>query len=171
MTQTVHDGAALIAAERRRQIEVEGYTAQHDANVHRPGQLQAAARAYAALPATGAASVWPFTPGTFKPAPRGRWDGDGFWTSANRDAQVRNLVRAGALLAAEIDLLNAMDCREGDDNARRDRQERTRDALASHAWPAGHVNEVSDQCTRCWLRRGDVYANDQHGLLHCTRPA
>ena len=90
MTETVDpDGIDLIAAERRRQIADEGYTPEHDAE-HGGGELADAAVAYvgAALgrPEAAAAS-WP-------------WGASSFWPGDN---PVRMLVKAGALIAAEID--------------------------------------------------------------------
>jgi hypothetical protein len=86
-----------VLAERRRQIEVEGYTPEHDQNAYGWCELAEAGAAYAlaTLPspiATGfAAKVWPFDPQYFKP--RG-----------NR----ANLVRAAALILAQIELDDAI---------------------------------------------------------------
>jgi len=84
------DGAALIAAERRRQVSQEGYAPAHDRE-HAGAELSLAAAAYA-LAASGrwqqGLAWWPFD-GGFKPAPE----------------PLGNLVRAGALAAAEIDRL------------------------------------------------------------------
>jgi len=82
-------GAGLIAAERDRQRTDEGYDAKHDAR-HQGGELRDAAICY--IRAKNAKSrqtrLWP-------------WDGT-YW---NPKDKLRNLVRAGALLAAEIDRL------------------------------------------------------------------
>jgi hypothetical protein len=80
---TAADGATLIAAERTRQITAEGWTAQHDQE-HTEGELIGAACAYA----SGILSSWP----------------DGWQYKPSKDP-IRNLVRAGALIAAEIDRL------------------------------------------------------------------
>jgi hypothetical protein len=88
-------GSARIAEERMRQIEVEGYDAMHDRH-HTPQVLCRAALAYAlhedpsGLVADAAAKLWP-------------WNKD-FWKPKD---QMRNLVRAGALIAAAIDRLHA----------------------------------------------------------------
>ncbi len=90
-------GAELIAAERQRQIEVEGYDAAHDDSSHgeyAPGgpALIRAAHSYllrgTRLTAgfTGAPPYWP-------------WDAE-YWKPST---PIRNLVKAGALIAAEID--------------------------------------------------------------------
>jgi hypothetical protein len=83
-------GIELIAEERDRQISQEGWTPEHD-NQHDGFELADAAAAYA-LHASGEFSLarrhWPFDDG-FKPS----------------DDPTRNLVKAGALIAAEIDRL------------------------------------------------------------------
>lgn len=93
VTETVTgrwDGVSLIAAERRRQIDIEGWASEHD-DGHIPGALVDAAACYLDVPYMDASSYtpsrWPWEPDSWKPA------GD----------PVRNLVKAGALIAAEID--------------------------------------------------------------------
>jgi hypothetical protein len=88
------NGADLIYTERIRQIEEEGRTPEHDA-AHRNGELTRAAIAYAAAAVNpqllhGAGGWWPWTAAEFKPDP---------------NDPVRSLVKAGALIAAEIDRL------------------------------------------------------------------
>jgi hypothetical protein len=90
---TVEDGVSAIAAERQRQKDVEGWTPEHD-DRHDRDELSAAAACYAYFgwvrPSSGAAPTeWP-------------WD-DGWWKPKSRRA---DLVRAGALIAAEIDRLD-----------------------------------------------------------------
>jgi hypothetical protein len=86
-------GADLIREERRRQIEQEGYNDLHDRH-HTPQVLCRAAAGYALhedpskLVADAAANLWPWSKEFWKP----------------KD-QLRNLVRAGALIAAAIDRL------------------------------------------------------------------
>ena len=92
----VEDGVSLIAAERQRQIDVEGYDVGHDA-VHSSDALIRAAVCYATpahmrLSLAGRAPLgWPWGVSHWKPTP---------------DDRVRELVKAGALIAAEIDRLN-----------------------------------------------------------------
>lgn len=115
-------GAKLIAKERRRQIEEEGWTAEHDAE-HGPGDLALAAVCYASPVkiytrsqyARGFQMEDPFpweckwdkrfdygerreNPGNVLPDPD-------TYTSAER---IDLLVKAGALIAAEIDRLQAV---------------------------------------------------------------
>ena len=105
-------GAERIAAERQRQIDTEGYTPEHDQG-HVKGELLRAAQEYLMIadfnrrypdrPMTRDAaldiqdlhgwnaSMWPWSREDFKPT----------------DDPVPNLVKAGALIAAEIDRLIA----------------------------------------------------------------
>lgn len=92
-------GATLIAAERQRQIDAEGWTPEHDAE-HDSDDLACAAVCYATPPhlrplsgeAPGGPARWPWERRFWKPTP---------------DDRVRELVKAGALVAAEIDRLQA----------------------------------------------------------------
>lgn len=87
-------GAELIAAERKRQIESENWTAQND-DQYVGNELVDAAESYLHA-ATAilysnengrALMMWPWKPSFFKP----------------KSDRVGCLVKAGALLAAEID--------------------------------------------------------------------
>lgn len=90
-------GVDLIAAERARQIAVEGWTPDHD-DEHFHGELLAASDEYvrAALRIL-TAEVEPERP------PIG-WPWHPSWWKPSEDP-IRNLVKAGALIAAEIDRL------------------------------------------------------------------
>ena len=82
-----------VLAERARQIEVEGWTPEHD-DQHRSGQLADAAARYAAagggtFPDERTAFLWPWAASWWKP------------TNRRRD-----LVKAGALILAEIERLD-----------------------------------------------------------------
>lgn len=92
------EGVSLIAAERLRQVSAEGWTPEHD-DEHAGGSLVEAAVAYARYGDTprfnrevnsnyGPPACWPWHPSWWKPASR-----------------IRSLVKAGALIAAEIDRL------------------------------------------------------------------
>jgi hypothetical protein len=95
-------GVKAIAAERERQLQAEGFTRDSDQQ-YRRGELAKAATAYVQLAAMdleaggrnhiawyGPAAVWPWAPEWWKPV----------------DAR-RDLVRAGALIAAQIDLIDS----------------------------------------------------------------
>lgn len=90
-----------IAAERRRQVEAEGYSADHDDKTEGEGQMAGAAACYAFGEKlwigeqngqgflAKAASVWPWADRWWKPTTRRR-----------------DLVKAGALIVAEIERLD-----------------------------------------------------------------
>ncbi|OJU12776.1 MAG: hypothetical protein BGN85_08935 [Alphaproteobacteria bacterium 64-11] len=90
-----------VLAERRRQVEVEGWTPEHD-DEHANGELVEAAVVYArwagrgapAMTVMGAPFGWPHT-----------WDAS-WWKPKDRR---RDLVRAGALIIAEIERLDRLD--------------------------------------------------------------
>lgn len=94
-----------IASERHRQIEVEGWTPEHD-DCHAHGELAAAAATYAvlrshvgAINGPGSAmleELWPWNASWWKP------------TSPRRD-----LIKAGALIVAEIERLDRLAARGG----------------------------------------------------------
>jgi hypothetical protein len=91
-------GVEAIAAERARQVRQEGWTPEHD-DGHGAGDLAYAAACYTFVAAEQAREERP--PGA---APLIYWP----WDSRSwkpKDAR-NNLVRAGALIAAEIDRLD-----------------------------------------------------------------
>lgn len=97
------NGIQLIAAERERQVLQEGWTPEHD-DQHTDGSLAFAAASYAICAGgdhgagTVQVSYWPWHPRWWKPS----------------DDPVRNLVKAGALIAAEIDRLQRAAERQGE---------------------------------------------------------
>ena len=95
------NGVELIAAERQRQIDVEGWSLKHDDD-HFKGELAAAAVCYA--DEAFVQSYEPWSRRIDAIAPHG-WPFDSleFWKPS--DDPIRNLVKAGALIAAEIDRL------------------------------------------------------------------
>lgn len=94
-------GAELIAAERKRQIEVEGWSPDHD-DEHPDAALVCAALSYGEV---AAEQINPHFPGEDRPwHTRTDWPWDGGWWKPSDDP-IRNLVKAGALIAAEIDRL------------------------------------------------------------------
>ena len=94
-------GIELIAAERARQVEKEGWTSEHD-DEHNNEELALAA-CYYALPApltvTYGRGEYIIKPNSLFP---GEWSEE--WMKRSND-RIRNLVKAGALIAAEIDRL------------------------------------------------------------------
>lgn len=85
-------GMELIAAERRRQVTMEDWTPAHD-DTHRNGEMARAAACYALqhTRVSGRAIRWPWARSWWKPK-----------------NPIRDLVRAGALIAAEIDRLQRL---------------------------------------------------------------
>lgn len=92
-------GSDLIAAERERQIAVEGWTPDHD-DEHDTGELTAAAIEYAAR----AYALTHLGGGNHDAPPSALWPWDASWWKPGADP-IANLVKAGALVAAEIDRL------------------------------------------------------------------
>lgn len=94
------DGASLIFEERVRQVMDEGYGARHD-DEHRVGEIIAAAECYARVAEiqvrTGAKVPPCFLPKTWP------WEKEAWKPSLD---PVENLVKAGALLAAEVDRIH-----------------------------------------------------------------
>lgn len=90
-------GIQIIADERQRQVVEEGWTSEHD-DQHTNRELVRAAVCYAEADQQGVVNeygdtlvesgYWPFAWDQFKPSP-----GD----------PIRDLAKAGALIAAEID--------------------------------------------------------------------
>lgn len=89
------DGLALIASEYDRQRRVEGFTPEHD-DEHTDGELAMAASCYAkpgnriTFRNDGTPAAWPWDASWWKPRP---------------DDRIRELMKAGALIVAEIDRL------------------------------------------------------------------
>lgn len=86
-------GALLIAIERQRQVDSEGWTPEHD-DEHIHGELAAAAVSYIVISDPDGAGDTGFAEDVFP------WERS-WWKPS--DDPIRNLVKAGALIAAEID--------------------------------------------------------------------
>lgn len=101
----ISDAARDVLSERRRQVEVEGWSAEHD-DEHSRGQMASAAACYASPtrpfkaqviagrgyePYTEYSDLWPWS--------------DEWWKPKSRR---ENLVRAGALILAEIERLDRL---------------------------------------------------------------
>lgn len=99
-------GAELIAAERQRQLDVEGYNADHD-DSHDLGEIAEAAACYATQQRVTELREIPGSPRS--PAHKVRvpksWPWYAEWWKPSPDDRVRELIKAGALIAAEIDRL------------------------------------------------------------------
>ena len=139
------EGARLIAAERQRQVEKEGWTPEHD-DMHDECELSEAAKCYIIAAkkmarerprALDMPASWPWAWHWFKPS----YD------------PVRNLVKAGALIAAEIDrLLRAKSApeiaaeidRENGEKLREQPQENSMETWPKD-WPRTY-NACNDPC-------------------------
>ena len=88
-------GINLIEAERERQIHQEGWTEEHD-DKHVNNELALAAACYA-VPDVFSQGYWPPT-----------WDLS--WHKST--TRIRDLVKAGALIAAEIDRLQRIEIKK-----------------------------------------------------------
>lgn len=96
-------GIELITDERARQVSKEGWTALHDSE-HTQAEMCAAAQCYAAVAEIQAANHCT-TEGISDTPDQWPWDHE-WWKPS--DDPVRNLVKAGALIAAEIDRLQRL---------------------------------------------------------------
>lgn len=89
-----------VACERKRQVEQEGFTAEHD-DEHVNGELAEAAAGYALLAAAAAdvdADIYrAFRPSIYWPWARSWW---------KPKSPRRDLIRAAALIVAEIERLD-----------------------------------------------------------------
>ena len=87
-------GVERIAAERQRHFEVEGWTPEHD-DAHVNGEMALAASVYAQF------AAWP--KGWRKFSRPSGWPWERKWWKPKDP--IRDLEKAGALIAAEIDRL------------------------------------------------------------------
>lgn len=107
-------GIELIAEERARQVSAEGWTPEHD-DAHDMGELADAAQCYATQPQcrrlmrehiaveTARGLAEPDAPRMVEVLVPAGWPWDArWWKPGDRK---RELVKAGALIAAEIDRL------------------------------------------------------------------
>ena len=85
-------GIELIAEERKRQVEVEGFTDEHD-------------KQYDSLELVFAAITYAIPDDLDSIDPRHYWPWDPSWYKRTPNDRVRELSKAGALIAAEIDRL------------------------------------------------------------------
>lgn len=104
------DGAQRIAVERRRQVTDERHDERKDA-VYRYGELAKAAACYVLLPDQRMLGL---SYGMDKPTPI-LWPWASHWWKPEPDDRVRELEKAGALIAAEIDRILALEGRTEND--------------------------------------------------------
>ena len=90
-------GVERIAKERQRQIEEKGWTAEHD-DVYEAEELLLAAKCYLSDNNLIRSKLWPFI---------------GVCQDHSKDTHIRDLEKAGALIAAEIDRLERLKNKEG----------------------------------------------------------
>lgn len=101
--QQACSGVDLIAAERRRQIETEGWSNGHD-DRHMDEELARAAAVYACPDRIGGPEPWPLRQRIFHML----WPFDLSWYKPTPKDRIRELTKAGALCAAEIDRLQRL---------------------------------------------------------------
>jgi hypothetical protein len=102
MMKAGHD---LISKERMRQIDEEGWTKEHDQDEHTGGDLLLAGLSYGLDVVTRLKLKDSDYEKTAKRAGEKLWPWDEKWWKPTPDNDVRQLVKAGALIAAEIDRL------------------------------------------------------------------
>ena len=106
-------GVELIAEERRRQIEEEGWTSEHD-DKHKSGEMIFAGVCYAinfgfnAIGQKGKYRLLPWSEMIFAPKEwiKYLWPFEECWWKPKDN--LRDLIRAGALIAAEIDRIQRL---------------------------------------------------------------
>lgn len=101
IVETSSIGIALVAIERARQVRDEGWSSGHD-DEHVAGELARAAVAYGITAVWQQFAVWPPVAG--EPAEEIEWPWLDHWYKPGPTAE-QTLVKAGALIAAEIDRL------------------------------------------------------------------
>jgi hypothetical protein len=98
-------GIELIKEERDRQINEEGWTKEHDAE-HCFGELANAAACYAMTDFYKTRDmVFVKCEDEITRCVPVMWPWDGKWYKPTQNDRIRELVKAGALIAAEIDRL------------------------------------------------------------------
>lgn len=95
-------GVALIAAERQRQIDKEGFDEASDAG-RTKGELADAAGCYCAFAAMQSTLLSGDFPENYASIVPPAWPFESGWWKVDKEDDTRALVKAGALIAAEID--------------------------------------------------------------------
>lgn len=117
MSKEQKTGIELIAAERQRQIEAEGWTPEHD-DEHDSGEMALAAICYASpfplrvwahttRPCSCRSADCPHIGGLIETAKKWRdpWPWEAEWDKRKKHTRIQQLKIAGALIAAELDRL------------------------------------------------------------------
>jgi hypothetical protein len=97
-------GIELIKDERQRQIDIEGWDSEHD-DTHTSMCLSVAAACYALHVASVSGELSEDWKRIYKEAAEKAWPFDAEWFKPTPNNSVKQLVKAGALIAAEIDRL------------------------------------------------------------------
>jgi hypothetical protein len=97
-------GVERIAAERNRQIEEEGFTAEHD-DRWKKGELAQAAMCYC----MAEPDPEDIRNGSVEYCVPDEWPFSRKWWKPTLDNRIRELEKAGALIAAEIDRLQRLE--------------------------------------------------------------
>lgn len=97
-------GAGLIAMERERQMTKEGWDAKHD-DEHKSGCLAAAAASYALSYVAVHGKVNESIRQAYSAVSLDVWPFYAEWWKPTHENPIRQLTKAGALIAAEIDRL------------------------------------------------------------------
>lgn len=97
ITKQQKNGAEIITDERLRQIEVEGWDLEHDKTANTSEELVWAAVSYAI----------PDDNRSYEFSPRNLFPFEMKWWKPTPDNRIKELAKAGALIAAEIDRLQS----------------------------------------------------------------
>ena len=108
-------GAADVLAERRRQVEAEGWDAKHD-DAHGPATMAVAGACYALSYASVTSKEHVAWRDRYGSSAAGLWPWDVEWFKPKLREPRRDLVRAAALLLAEIERLDRAATDRGSSN-------------------------------------------------------
>jgi hypothetical protein len=114
---TTSFGVLRIAQERQRQIAQEGFDDEHDSTHESKGQMALAAACYAASAAGKDLIYEEADPDCYRQLetceranwPKELWPWADSWDKREKHSKIRQLEIAGALIAAELDLLHRSD--------------------------------------------------------------
>ena len=98
---TMKNPIELIAAERERQAAKEGWTKDHD-DRHKSGELGDAAACYAMSERHRGRVIWDTSIRILL------WPWSASWWKPTPDDRIRELIKAGALIVAEIERLQRL---------------------------------------------------------------